>query len=152
MAKHGEPLRFLEKALLYQGDECLEWPYARSEGYGRVYRAGVMMFVHRVVCEATNGPPPAGYDAAHSCGNRGCCSPQHISWKTRKDNLADMILHGTQMIGERANSAKLTEQDVRQIRALAGTMLHREIAAKFGIARSNVGHILSGNSWGWLQS
>lgn len=51
--------------------------------------------------------------------------------------------------GEKNLSAKITETDVREIRRLAETgMLHREIAAQFGIHKSNVGHIVCRRTWG----
>ena len=153
-ASRGEPLRFLtEEVLSHTGDECLEWPYARTaDGYGQIVRGGVRVYVHRIVCEAVHGAPPTPkHETAHSCGNRPCCSPQHVSWKTCKENNADKIAHGTYRLGEHTSNAKLTEQDVLHIRALKG-MRHREIAARFGITRESAGRIIRGGSWGWLQS
>lgn len=44
--------------------------------------------------------------------------------------------------------AKLTEDDVREIRA--STDSQRVTAARFGIDRTNVHKIVTRKSWGWL--
>jgi hypothetical protein len=50
--------------------------------------------------------------------------------------------------GEQHHNAKLTEAHVRAIRAASGTL--DEVAARFGVSRSNVGLIRQRKSWGWL--
>ncbi len=55
---------------------------------GRKDPANATLPVHRLVCHAIHGAPPApeGWDAAHSCGNRACCNPAHLSWQTWQQN------------------------------------------------------------------
>jgi hypothetical protein len=161
--KHGDPLggripngeaaRYLREVVLaYEGDECLAWPYLKNaEGYGLINRpSGNVAIVSRIVCEETNGPPPTpNYDAAHSCGrgNQGCVTKRHLSWKTRLENVADAIEHGTYSAGERSGRAKLNWESVRQIRALGGTMRQADIGAQFGVGYRTVGRILAGSIW-----
>lgn len=100
MTKKGEPLRFFNEVLMsYEGGDCIDWPYAKiPAGYGQVWFEGKLELVTRLLCRIKNGPPPGeGYDAAHSCGNGhlGCSNHNHLSWKTRKENVADMKRHGT---------------------------------------------------------
>lgn len=100
MAEKGEPWRFFTEVLLpYRGEECIAWPYAKTPaGYGQVWKDGRLHVVSRLICEYRHGPPPEPeYDAAHSCGNGhlACSNPSHLSWKTRLENVADMIGHGT---------------------------------------------------------
>jgi len=152
----GEPLRYLEEVVLaYEGDECLTWPYNRTNrGYGITAYQGRQHIVSRLVCERANGPPPnVKYEAAHSCGRgtQGCVTKAHLSWKTRTENQADRLAHGTHNRGERSGSAKLRENEVREIRALRGKMLQREIGEKFGISKSTIGNIHAGKIWGWLK-
>jgi DNA-binding XRE family transcriptional regulator len=51
--------------------------------------------------------------------------------------------------GERNNRAKLSDSDVRQIRALygAGGVLQHELAARFGVTQSTIGSIVTGETW-----
>jgi len=118
-------LFFFEKVLKHDDPvSCLIWPYAKLPGgYGVIKLKGwrVNQYVHRLVCEHANGPPPAGLYAAHCCGNASCVNPYHLRWATPRENQMDRHAHGTiirpDARGERNPSAKLTEAQVRWIRA-----------------------------------
>jgi hypothetical protein len=157
----GEPARFLfEVAIPYTGDDCLIWPFGRNlGGYGCIYTnllPGVFpcrtVNVHRVVCEHVHGKMPSDdMDAAHTCGkgHLGCCNPKHLMWKTRLENIADRVAHGTETKGERNGAAKLSAEDVREIkRAKCSTNAH--LAEQFGVGRQQISRIRSGDRWGWL--
>lgn len=150
----GEALKYYRDVVLaYEGDECLQWPFGRSNGYGTISLGGRSQLVHRRVCEDVNGPPPTPkHEAAHSCGKgyEGCCAKRHLTWKTHADNVADTIIHGTRNRGERHGSAKLTRADVLAIRELRGRLLQREIADQFGISATCVSQIHRREIWGWL--
>lgn len=152
----GEPLRFLNEVVLtYTGDECLTWPFGRTtQGYGTIQADGKTRGVHRLVCERRHGPPPASdYDAAHSCGrgHLSCVNPLHLDWKTRAENVADTLIHGTHNRGERGGAAKLTEPDVHEIRRLlADGVVQQRIADRFGVHLMTISDIKTRKSWGWL--
>jgi hypothetical protein len=153
---NGEPLRWLTEHQGWRGDGCLTWPFARRSGnYGRFRtQDGRQEYAHRRMCELVNGPPPSPrHEAAHSCGrgHEGCVAPEHLRWDTPAGNAADRALHGTENHGERNGQAKLTEADVREIRALAGREAQRETAKRFGIARQTVGDIQTGRRWAFLD-
>lgn len=148
---HGEAARFYREVVLpYDGDECLIWPYQRdANGYARMRSA----VVSRRLCEDVNGPAPTNkHQAAHSCGNghHGCVAKRHLSWKTASANQMDRVQHGTSNRGGNHGNAKLTQQDVIRIMEMKGKMRQRDIAALFGVSRSNVSAIHRGQSWGWL--
>ena len=152
----GEPERYLhEVALVYDGTECLIWPYSRNQkGYANMRYHGVVRAVSRVVCEDVNGPPPTSkHEAAHLCGkgHDGCVTPRHLSWKTPAENHADMIIHGTSCRGTKHPSNRLTEADVRDIRQLSHYISCRQITDMFGLGKDTVYAILRGRSWAWLK-
>lgn len=150
MTKHGEPKRFVEAALEYSGDDCLLWPYGKIRGYGSVWHEGRHHLVTRLICERLYGPPPTqSHEAAHSCGNGdgGCCNPRHLRWATSKENKADRELHGTVPRGVRNGRAKLTSEQVIEVRALRGALTVREIGRQFGISRTQVSDIQNGKFW-----
>lgn len=152
----GAPMRhFNEVVLAYEGDECLIWPFAKSRrGHAALRVDGVLMSVARLVCERVHGPSPSpDLEAAHECGNGhlGCVAKKHLSWKTRAENEADKLRHGTRVRGTMHKLAKLTEDDVRQIRRLAGTTTHRELAEKFGVSESRIGFVTRRIDWAWLD-
>lgn len=146
----GEPESYyFDVVLSYEGDECLPWPFAKRCGYGVLNGQSVT----RRICTDANGPPPTPrHHAAHSCGNghKGCCAKRHLSWKTPKENQEDRLIHGTHDRGERSANAKLTENDVREIRALISFLTQKEIAERYGVAPSRISRIKRRKNWAWL--
>jgi len=129
-------------------DECVEWEFYTAFGYPMITFKQTAFRVHRMVCEAINGPPPtAKHEAAHECGNSKCCNWRHLSWKTHADNIADKFVHGTIPLGEKHHAAKLTEDDVRSIRRLRHEKTRRELTEEFGIKPSTLDNVLSGATW-----
>lgn len=154
--KHGAPLNFLlDRAFVYDGDECLIWPFARTDaGYGHLWVGGVLEYAHRLTCIEENGEPPSPTaEAAHSCGrgHLGCVTRRHLRWATPSQNSADRLLHDTHNRGSRHANAKLKEADVQQIRRLSSTTDAAELSLIYGVSVSNIYLILSGGSWSWLD-
>lgn len=141
-------LDWLKAHMNFDGPECLTWPFGYdADGYGCISYEGRAQRTARVMCKLVNGPPPEGKPmAAHDCGNgnRGCVHPKHVMWKSWKENAADRIKDGRGATGRRGH---LTYEIACQIRALAGQMSQREIALKFNTTRSNVEHIIRGQTW-----
>lgn len=154
-AKDGAPQEFYQNVVLvYEGDDCLIWPYAASgRGYGQMYVNGKKFLVHRLVCEEANGSPPTPeHESAHECGKgrNGCVTKRHLFWKTSKENSADRIAHGTQCRGERTGTSKLTEGQVKEILSLKGKEFQHKTAGRFGVSRVTVSKIQTGATWSWL--
>lgn len=144
---------YLNVVLNYEGEECLIWPFATVNGYGCMRRNGEKGNVSRFLCADVNGPPPTPkHEAAHSCGRGadGCVTRVHLSWKTRAENQADRLDHGTHNRGERQGASKITEQQAREILSLKGIEPQSSLAARYGISRSAVSDIHVGKNWSWL--
>lgn len=149
---HGAPAKWLQDHINYAGMDCLIWPFALSSGYGVLKQDRQDLKVHRVVCEHHHGPPPTPeHEAAHSCGNGhlGCVTPRHLRWATVTENRADAKEHGTWPHGESQGHAKLTREDVLQIRSAKGTL--KSIGERFGVSFSAVHVIKKRKSWAWLD-
>ena len=141
---------------LAQHGECLEWqPKSNVNGYGRfnigsrdtVFR---QFLAHRVSLEVKLGRNLIdGLDALHSCDNPKCCNPNHLREGTHKENMEDAVLRGQHPKGERNGHAKITEDDVRAIRASynGGGILLREIGEKYSMALSSVWSIVHRKRW-----
>lgn len=163
-ARHGDPLAggtpmgarqaWIDEHKNYSGEDCLVWPFGRTvSGYGQFRVDGRSTLASHGMCRAAHGSPPTPlHQAAHSCGNgnKGCVNPRHLRWATRLENEADKIIHGTLARGERQGSSKLTSEDVRAIRSIAGKRSHHQIARDFGVARSQIGRIINRERWAWL--
>jgi hypothetical protein len=142
--------------LAHMHDDCPKWPFARGKGgYGHIQHDGRVKDVHRLVCEMTHGPAPSpAHDAAHSCGKgrEGCFGAGCISWKTKGENQADRIAHGTHDQGERQYAAKLAVAQVLEIRASEGSEPPRATAKRFGVSRATIRDIQRRRRWAWLAS
>lgn len=153
----GEPERFFEEVVLaYEGDDCLTWPYAKSsKGYAHMRHEGETRLVSRLVCERVHGPAPTSdHEAAHSCGrgDQACVTKGHLSWKTPVGNWADRHDHGTDNRGVTNGRAKLTPENVREIRKLlADDMPTADVARRFAVDYGTIKQIVTGKAWGWLQ-
>lgn len=111
---------------------------------GRFHRVKVSV----IVCETFHGPRPPGMHAAHENGDSLDNRPENLSWKTAKENEADKIRHGTSMQGVRHHQAKLTEEDVREIREKrAQGRLLWDLAAVYGVTESTISSIANRKTW-----
>jgi hypothetical protein len=155
-APPGSGIKWLhEVALTYKEDDCLTWPYY-TDKYGRsiVHSDGKLHYGSRLVCELVHGDPPSpAHIAAHNCGNGhlACVNPKHIRWATKQENSDDMIAHGTRQRGEATPAAKLTANQVREIRTLASSMTQMDLAARYGVGREAISKIVTGRRWAWLE-
>jgi predicted XRE-type DNA-binding protein len=143
--------RFEEKYLVAPNG-CWEWTATRNHsGYGQIRTRSKPRHAHRVSWEIYRGPIGDGLHVLHRCDNRRCVNPDHLFLGTHVENMRDMNSKGRGAIHERHGSAKLTEAVVAEIRSLKGAMLQREIAAQFGISKSQVGNILRGEQWNGIK-
>ena len=92
------PSRFWRKVEIDPATNCWEWTASRSgqTGYGWYRLSGRSVNAHRVMCAEAHGPAPEGPRsfAMHSCDNRGCVNPDHLSWGSAADNAQDMARKG----------------------------------------------------------
>lgn len=107
--------------------------------------------MHVLVCEAFHGPrPSADAEVCHANDIRDDNRAENLSWGTRQSNAAEMA-ERHRIKGEKHPRAKLTAFQVFMLREMPGYRgIYRDITASFGISRSVLNNIRSGNNWGWL--
>ena len=128
---------------------CWEWQEGKSRrGYGVVHVPGVgTRRAHRYSFEISRGPIPDGLFVLHHCDNPPCINPDHLFLGTHADNATDKTLKGRQPQGESHGRARLTENDVRAIRAKYGKATGKELAAEYGMSLRQIMNIVSRKQW-----
>jgi HNH endonuclease len=154
--RYGDLRRFIDAAIEYTGDECFTRDSSGRESRGITQLEGVVIIPYRVVCEAVHGASPTPlHEVAHSCGRGhiGCCTPRHLRWATKKENMADKLIHGTHSRGERSVLAKLTEDQVKSIKCLIASGKGNCVLGRmFNVHPATIGSIRSGKTWAWLNT
>jgi hypothetical protein len=120
---------------------------------------GVDFYVHVLVASAFIGACPAGQEVNHKNGNKAdnTWSPAYTnleyvtSIENNKHARETGLWHPAR--GEASGKAKLTEEQVRALRAeyAAGGTSHRKLAAKYTVSQQSVAGIISRKYWPHVQ-
>jgi hypothetical protein len=133
--------------------ECIDWPFGNKGGYpyGVITFLGRPRGAHESVLLMLGPRPFSRAHASHSCGRPQCVNPEHLSWKTAKQNAADRDLHGTGAKGSSNPRSILTEEQVLEIRArhTAGQG-PTEIARDYPVKVKTISAIVNRKAWAWL--
>lgn len=124
---------------------CWEWPGARAvAGYGVTKRDGRQMYVHRLVWEIANARSlPVDRVVMHRCDNPPCVNPEHLLLGTHADNNGDRSAKGRSCHGPRHPNAKLSSEQVAEIRRRAdGGWTTRELGEEYGVAQTTISRIV----------
>tara|TARA_R110000823_G_C15660719_1_gene472028 strand:- start:52 stop:564 length:513 start_codon:yes stop_codon:yes gene_type:complete len=109
--------------------------------------------VHRMVLAAFVGICPDGHEVDHIDGDKTNNRLENLEYVTRQENSRRAIALGlTDHVGEANSNAKLTDQDVRDIRdRLEVGESQTSIAADYPVNQSTISHICLGYTWGHLK-
>ena len=93
-ARRSTPVEIRFWAFVEKTDGCWNWNGTKTpNGYGAIhgFKNGkrTTLRAHRISHEIHHGPIPDGMDVMHSCDNRLCVNPAHLSYGTRHDNMVD---------------------------------------------------------------
>lgn len=145
---------------------------------------GVMRRAHRIAFALSNGSTPSDRLVCHTCDNPPCCNPAHHFLGTIQDNQFDMAVKGRGTSGDKNTSrmnpekvqrgdehysirtpermvrgeshgmAKLTEIDVRQIRAdYRSRALNRlQLATKYNVSPATIHRTVTGKNWAHIAA
>jgi len=157
--------RFWSKVDVRDAGACWEWRASgTNDGYGQIRPAANLrqpgkILAHRAAWELAHGPIPDGMYCLHRCDNPGCVNPAHLFLGTNDDNMADRQAKGRQargeilsQPGERNPSSRLTEQQVRELRAArAGGASLAQLSERFGIHYQTAYRVAKGLLWPHIE-
>lgn len=124
-----------------------------KNGYHCVFLRKKGRTIHTLVLLAFVGPRPKGMESRHLDGNKTNNNLSNLKYGTKKENMDDIISHGTRPIGEKNKSSKLTTNKVIEIRKLLKLgELQKTIASKYEVTPGCIWRIKSGRNWSWLQT
>lgn len=133
----GKAAQLIEQHVGHRDDACLIWPMATDDkGYGFLGYQGGMIKAHRLMLILSKGQPPTPkHQAAHSCGNRACFNPRHLSWKTNSENQRDRRDHGTHGGALGRGRRHLSPQQILFVQESRGRVTVDKLAEMHGVKR-----------------
>lgn len=150
-ATHGhtnDPIRVQD----HRGPWAGCWDWGTDQAYPLVWVDGHKQRLNRAVWEALFGPVPPGLFVCHRCDNPRCYRPEHLFLGTSQDNHLDMQQKGRIARGVKSRHAKLTEDDVREVRRrIEDGQSGRSIARSLGVKESCISAIKHRRTWAWLK-
>ena len=141
-------LRFFKK--VNKTDTCWLWTGCKDKaGYGWFGINHKNIRSHRFSWLLAGNIIPEGHLIRHKCLNKDCVNPVHLETGTQSDNMKDRVRDGTvpNQQGELSNSHKLTEDQVRAIRANPENKSGYRLAKDYNVSDDTIYDIIARKTW-----
>lgn len=129
-------------------DGCTIWPKSPgSHGYGQFTADGVNTTSHTTSYRYHKGTIPSGMVVMHSCDNRMCINPEHLSLGTQSENLKDMWRKGRQrpasavVRGDDHPNSRFTDEKKKHILETYSHLSTRAAALELGCEKTTIARI-----------
>lgn len=99
-----------------------------------------------LVAAAFIGPRPEGFETCHGDGDPANDRAGNLRYGAPASNAADKKRHGTHQQGEDVSTARLREEEVRNI--LGSGAPSEALAARYGVHPGHINNIRRGARWG----
>jgi hypothetical protein len=131
---------------------CWIWTGCDVRGYGHITFKKKIYQAHRLSYLQHNGPIADGAVVMHSCDNPRCVNPEHLEAGTQRKNILDCHRRGRaafnlpkRQSGEENPASKLTDQQVREIRASTDRQV--DVAKRYGVSQTLISKIKRREAW-----
>lgn len=135
-------------------DECWPWTGQKTPlGYGHIMYLNKLRIATRIMWELVHGYEPVGLEMCHKCDNPPCVNPNHIFAAIHKEHFRDALRRGRDSgmfkAGTQHRLAKLTAEDVKQIRSLYVPFEFgcRKLAKRFNVSDETIRRIVINDSY-----
>ena len=148
MKKNSFTKQYLKDNSSINQKGCWIWSgYCNEDGYAQRKKGGVTHRMHRVSYYLHNGSIPKGMCVLHSCDTPSCVNPKHLFIGTHSDNMKDMWSKGRHPISHSKHMARLTVQQVREIKKLKGSISGLALSRMYSVNDQSIRNIWNGVTW-----
>ncbi len=142
-------VRFSENWMPEPFSGCWLWfGYTKPTGYGTISVNRKMLRSHRFSWMLHRGEIPNGLHVLHTCDTPSCVNPDHLFLGTHTENIKDRDRKRRNTRGVTHPKAKLSEDDVRELRKMRQQgMSYRKLADFFHLNRKTAYYAANGKTW-----
>lgn len=142
---------------------CWNWQGAKNKaGYGTLTVNKKTVFAHRYSYQYHVGEIPEKLFVCHKCDNPSCINPEHLFLGDNYINILDASIKNRLASGKKngahthkekvrkgsqIGTAKLTENQVIEIRQAYKKIPQKTLAAMYGVSRGTIQNIHEGRNW-----
>lgn len=127
---------------------CWLWAWAvNRNGYGKTKSDGRHITAHRWSWVIHRGSIPNGLFVLHRCDVPACVNPDHLFLGTHQDNADDREKKGRGHKMPIHREARLTDEEVLEIRRLHRKVTVVALGKQFGVHHSHISRIQNRKFW-----
>lgn len=133
-------------------NNCLIWGPVNSTRYGTITINKKNYSAHRIIATLVYGLPAENQVVMHSCNNKPCINPEHLSIGSQSDNLKYAASLRRNFVpglkGEEHRMSKLNDTSVREIREKYKNGISSvKLGLEYGVNGRTIRSLLAGKTW-----